>query len=58
MLVVPYLQHTFTMDSPAMLVVRSGANPLLDVYKREFDYICAKSVEYQPKPGPAPAVTA
>jgi hypothetical protein len=48
MLAVPYLQHAFTLGSPALLVVRSGADPLFQVYEREFEYICKKSVEYSP----------
>ena len=57
MLVVPYLQHAFTLDSPALLVVRSGADPLFHVYEREFAYICKKSAEYHSKSAPPTAVT-
>jgi hypothetical protein len=57
MLVVPYLQHTFTLNSPAMLVGRSGSDRLFDVHKEELDYIFQKAVEYQPKSGSPSAAT-
>lgn len=45
MLVVPYLRNTFTLDSPAFLLVDSGTSPLFDSYQKEFDYILTTATE-------------
>jgi hypothetical protein len=43
MIVVPYLTSTFTLASPAFLLVNSGDDPLFDTYQQEFDYMIGRS---------------
>ena len=43
MVVVPYLQSAFTLDSPAMLLEDSGERPLFATYQREFEHLLSVS---------------
>jgi hypothetical protein len=54
MIAVPYLRSTFTLDSPAVLLVESGDFPHFDRYQREFDYLLEQSTKLAPPPPPSP----